>query len=318
MAITNEQLTEATLSGNGLFDILMRATKAHLQEEYSKQRISGPEYAKVYLESLTAVLGAATEFLLQRDLKELERQILEVRLEMAALEKDKVEAEIRLVEAQVALAEAEAENVLKMGTKLEAETLMIGQQTTNLAVEALNIPKIGSKLDAEVLLVGQQKANLAAEAENIPKIGDKLDAEALLTTQQRTNLEAEALNIPKQGAVLDGQKCKLDAEFDVLQEQRLKTASETSLLNQKRLTEQAQTSSTGIDPNSVVGKQIALYAAQTEGFQRDAEQKAAKIMIDSWNTRRVSDEGTVADSTNKLADAYIGQAVTRLLAGINA
>lgn len=262
MAITNEQLTETTLDGNGLFDILMRSTKQHLHQEYSKQRITGPEYAKLYLESLTTVLGAATEFLLQRDLKDLERQILEVRLQAAELEKDKLEVEIRLVEAQVDLAEAEAEN----------------------------IPKIGAKLDAEVLVLGQQK----------------------------TNLEAEALNIPKQGLVLDGQKCKLDAEFDVLQEQKLKTAAESSLLNQKRLTEQAQTSGTGLDPNSVIGKQVALYAAQTDGFKRDAEQKAAKIMIDSWNTRRVSDEGTVADSTNRLGDSFIGQAVSRMLTGINA
>jgi hypothetical protein len=68
----------------------------------------------------------------------------------------------------------------------------------------------------------------------------------------------------------------------------------------------------------VIGKQITLYQAQADGFKRDAEQKAAKIMVESWNARRATDEATVADGTNKLADAYIGQAITKLLAGAGA
>ena len=50
----------------------------------------------------------------------------------------------------------------------------------------------------------------------------------------------------------------------------------------------------------------------------DAEQKAAKLMVDSWNVRRTTDEGTVADGTNRLSDYYVGNAVAKLLAGIGA
>jgi hypothetical protein len=290
MAITNAQLTEATLNGNGLFDLLMRAVGTHLDDQYSKARIKGPEYAEVYLGAMTAILQNSTGFLLERDLKDLERQILEVKLQQALLEKDKLAAEILLVNAQVDLAEAEV-------TKVNADILRINAQTE---------------------LTAQQKANLVLEAANIPKIGAKLDAETQLIGQQKTNLIAEALNIPKQGLVLDGQKCKLDAEFDLLVEQKVKTASETGLLNQKKVTEQAQTNGTGIDANSVIGRQISLYQAQADGFKRDAEQKGTKILVDSWNARRATDEATVADGTNKLADAYIGQAVTKLLAGMGA
>ena len=73
-----------------------------------------------------------------------------------------------------------------------------------------------------------------------------------------------------------------------------------------------------MDDNSVIGKQKALYGAQTEGFTRDAEQKAAKLMVDSWNVRRTTDEGTVADSTNMLNDAAVGRAVNKLLSGVGA
>ena len=110
----------------------------------------------------------------------------------------------------------------------------------------------------------------------------------------------------------------MDAEFDLLQTTNLKTVEEKQLLLWKTNTEKAQTLNAGVDDNSVIGKQKALYAAQTSGFTRDAEQKAAKVMVDSWNVRRTTDEGTVADGTNMLNDAAVGRAVNRLLSGVGA
>lgn len=89
----------------------------------------------------------------------------------------------------------------------------------------------------------------------------------------------------------------------------LKTIAENRLLNQKTATELAQTSNVipttvGIDSTGfereifnkdtkatvgIVGKQCALFAKQTDGFDRDAEQKLAKIMVDTWSVRMTSD-----------------------------
>lgn len=206
-------LTEAKVTGTGAFDVLMKAAKAHLDEEWSKNRIRGAEYSQVYLGSLTAILDSSVQFLLQ---------------------KDKYAREADLIQAQIDL---------------------IRQQIVN------------------------------AEVEN---------------------------------RVLEATVCKLKAEYDLLLEQRLKTTEETGLLAQKKVTERAQTVEAGVDEGSVIGKQKALYGAQTEGFKRDAEQKAAKLMVDSWSVRRTTDEGTVADSTNMLNDATVGRAVNKLLAGVNA
>jgi len=57
-------LTSETLSGTGAFDVLMRTTKLHLKAEYDAQRITGAEYATVYLGALTAVLQTSIQFLL--------------------------------------------------------------------------------------------------------------------------------------------------------------------------------------------------------------------------------------------------------------
>lgn len=213
MTIEIADFTQAKVDGTGIFDVLMQAAKGHLEQEFSKSRIKGPEYSQVYLGTMTQVLQTALQYTLNAE----------------------------------------------------------------LTSEKINTEKL------------QQQ----------------------LLTQQISNAEVE-------GRVLESTVCKLKAEFDLLQEQKLKTVAETALLNQKMATEKAQTIEAGVDDNSVVGKQKLLYAAQTNGFTRDAEQKAAKLMVDSWSVRRTTDEGTVADSTNMLDDATVGRTVARLLAGVNA
>lgn len=224
---TLADLTSATIDGTGVFDVLMKANKAHLEEQFTKGRIKGTEYATVYLGSLEQVLQSSVQFLLSKDKIGLEAQILEKQLAIAA-----VELQIKAVELEIAQA-----------TKLKTE--------------------------AEI-------------------------------------------------TVLVATECKLRAEYDVLMETKLKTAQETQLLTWKVTTEKAQTSDVGVAENSVIGKQKILYQRQADGFLRDGEQKVAKIMVDSWNVRRTTDEGTVADATNKLNDPAVGRAVEKLLTGVGA
>lgn len=193
------EFTEATLDGQGIFDVLMRSTKAHLEDEFQKGRIKGSEYATVYLGAMQYVMQTSLEFLLQKRRAALEAVLLEYKI----------------------------------------------------------------------------------------------------TTETK-------------------QQCKLDAEFDLLQGNVLKAAAETTLLGQKTVTERAQVQAIGTDEDSVIGKQKALYTAQTTGFQRDAEQKAAKILADSWGVRRSTDEGEQANETNMLDNATIGRAINKLLSGVGA
>lgn len=274
--ITVGTLTESSIAGAGVFDVLMRATKAHLDEEFKANRIRGPEYSTVYLGSIQAVMQTSLQFVLSQQKANLEAQLLE---------------------KQIALADKEL-------LKAQAAIDLTNQQKANLILEADNIPKQGALIDAQKDVQAQQKLNLAAE-----KLST--DAKTALVTQQTTNATTENL-------VLQAQKCKLDAEFDVLTETKLKTASETSLLTQKIATEKAQILASGVEADSVVGRQKGLYAAQTAGFQRDAEQKAAKLLADTWNARRMTDDATSANADNKLNDATIGRAITKLLDGIGA
>lgn len=269
MTITLADLTESKLDGNGVFDKLMTANKAHLEQEFTKNRIKGAEYSTVYLGSLQATMSAALQFLLSKEEQNLKSQLLEQQILLAQVEVQKANVELQQATAQLALLEA-------------------------------GLPKINAEKD----LLVQQKANLQ---------------DALLTAViERERLTQQKANMVLEGTVLVAQECKLRAEYDVIILNKDKTTSETALLNQKTLTERAQIIGMGVDADSVIGKQKALYTAQTEGFARDAEQKAAKILIDTWNVRRTTDEGTVADGTNMLNDATIGRGVNKMLTGINA
>lgn len=281
--ITVNDLTTVEITGTGVFDVLMRANKQHLEQEFEKNRIRGPEYSQVYLGSLTQVLQTALAFLLANQKAALEAQLIAKQIELAQSQIDKTVADKDYVAAQTAL---------------------VVQQRTNLVAEALNIPKQGQLIDANKAQVTQQTANLVSQKLQI-------ETQTELTAQQKINAITE-------NTVLIAQECKLRAEFDLIMANVLKSAQETSLLTQKVATERAQVTALGVDDNSVVGKQKLLYQAQTDGFKRDAEQKAAKLMVDTWNVRRTTDEGTVADSVNSLNDAAVGRAVTKLLAGVQA
>jgi hypothetical protein len=234
MTIDIASLTSATLDGTGVFDVLMRANKAHLESEFAKNRIKGPEYSTVYLGSLAQVMQAALQFVLSQE---------------------KANLEATLLQQQILLAQAEVQKATATLAQIQAQTALINQQLANAVVE-------------ETVLVAQE--------------------------------------------------CKLRGEFDLIVSNTLKSTQETALLSQKTATERAQVLALGVDENSVVGKQKLLYQAQTDGFKRDAEQKAAKLMIDTWNVRRTTDEATVADSVNSLNDVAVGRAVNKLLNGVQA
>lgn len=118
--------------------------------------------------------------------------------------------------------------------------------------------------------------------------------------------------------ILQAQLCLLQSQYDASRAQVLKTESETDLMKQKIITEKAQTMELGVDDNSVVGKQKKLYEAQTKGFSSDAKQKAAKLVTDTWSTRRMTDDGTSANTVNKLDDATVGRVMEALLTDIGA
>ena len=173
--ISNEDLTTKVVNGTGIFDELMTAAHAHLDQEWGKQRITGTQYAEVYLGQMTAVLQQSVAFLVQRDAIYLNNLLTQAQIDKASKELALLDKQIELIEAQIA--------------SQEANNALIAQK------------------------VKTEKA----------QIQDTVDGEVVV---------------------------------------------------------------------GVTGAQTALYKQQKEGFIRDAEQKALKIISDTWITRKTVDDGT--------------------------
>lgn len=288
--ITLKDLTEAKVSGDGVFDTLMRGMVGHLELEFNKNRLRGADYAQVYLSSLTPVLQNAVVFLLQKDEAANKANLVQAQIDLTKLQGELIQLEIAREELTRGLIEAQIRRIDREIQTMDLTDQMITAQTLQQKAETLNTSQQLLNLKSQDLLINAQVEQQKATTIN--------------TAQELLNLKA--------------QECLLKAQYDLAMLTKLQTTAQTSLIQQKMATEKAQTVETGVDDNSVIGRQKILYKAQSDGFQRDAEQKAAKLLTDTWNVRRTTDESTVADATNMLNDATIGRAILKMLTGVQA
>jgi len=160
------------------------------------------------------------------------------------------------------------------------------------------------------------------------------DKQAELLAAQTALAVEQTIGVTKDNLIKDKQLEKLDEEIALLvqqivnakeaetlaQKQQVKIDAETALINQKTKSEIAQILDLvdGAAVTGVIGKQKELYAKQRDGFERDAEQKLAKLMTDTWNVRTSSDpDGTQANLAG-LGDENIQVIIRKALEGVNA
>jgi len=105
-------------------------------------------------------------------------------------------------------------------------------------------------------------------------------------------IDERKLNLDLQNAILELQReelrfkidflyplevLKLQAEIDMMAKQMEKIDKEIEFLDAKIQTEIANVDATGVNPVSVIGRQIELLRAQKLGFAGDLESKAARL-----------------------------------------
>lgn len=183
----------------------------------------------------------------------------------------------------------------------EFSTVYLGALTVAMQVASeftLTSKKVSLDLQIQAKqleVLEQQRLNAVAEGLNLASQKLQIEAQTALITQQRTNLIDELVT-----AALS--RTRIETEIEVLEH---KAASEL-----------AQVDGTGVNANSVLGRQMALYEAQADGIVRDAEQKAAQILSSTWNIRRTTTEDEPADGYNRLNDIHVGLAIGKMLEGV--
>ena len=73
----------------------------------------------------------------------------------------------------------------------------------------------------------------------------------------------------------------------------------------------------GLPVGGVLGKQMKVYDAQAKGFKDNALQAATKIMVDTWNIRRQTEESLQTTADSKLYDGNIGNAIAEMFGSVS-
>lgn len=298
---------------------------------------------KLNVEKDTAVKDYQLTFMMP---KELERVTAEVGLSQA--NKSKVEYEVAsllpaqlqnmtkqnsLLDAQAARTIAETADVTK-GTELkdyqlgfvlpsevarnEAENLRINADTDRIAMEVTKIPYEIQMLQAALTKIPAEVALLNKQVTKIDKDIELQTAQISLQLKQVDLAEKQILMAAKELLLKDKQLELQTAEIavknkqlDLLAQQILQAAEEMKLMKQKVITEQAQTDPAVVKPGSVIDKQNKVLDAQTTAYANDNLHKLSTLMVNSWMTRRNTDEAEAADGVNKLDNDYIGAVLTK-------
>lgn len=241
-----EDLTTKQLAGTGVLDKLLAVMRLHLDDQFQKERIRGPEYAATYLGAYQTTLQAAIAFLFDKEKQGYDLQLIQSQIELSG--------------AQVNLTKAQEEQIRAEMTKIPYEI---------------------QQLQAAISLAEKQLEQADRQLE-------------LLEAQIQVQLK----------------------QLDLLVEQVAMAKAQADYYAQKVITEIAQTDPSVIKGGSVIGVQIDLMEAQTDGYARNAEQQATQLLTNTWNVRRQTDEDTSANTTNLLDDRTVGLSVQQLLKGI--
>jgi hypothetical protein len=140
--ITPEEFTTKLVNGTGMFDHIMSSVLAHLGAEYDKNRITGSEYTKAYIELVTACMSTALSLLLGKDEAYWKAVTAQLQAMLAdAQVKELQPAQIALLLEQMEAARAQTLDTRSDGTTpvtgvLGSQKLLYNQQITSYQRDA--------------------------------------------------------------------------------------------------------------------------------------------------------------------------------------
>ena len=303
MPINIATLTNSTHDddGTGVFDVLSKSVINHLDKQFKDDRISGTDYANVFLGVMQSVMSESNKFILaEQQASEqanllIQQVISEVKNNETGgvidLQKQKLQEEIDLIIAKTAKeyeqitasqGDTVRRNLLnsKEVTHRETETTYVTRQESELALNGtqerlLTVEKRiattsgaldnTNKTNADVSLTNEQEAQLLLNGTSQRLVNtsqiSKLDAEKILVDSQNTEV---APNATSQRAVNTSQIAKLGAETTLLGSRNLETLAETTRSNAEST------------------QRVLLMTAQTVGFKTDAKQKLLKQLFEGY------------------------------------
>lgn len=120
-------LTNGTLGANnewggtGVFDVLMKAVNKNIEGQYNKNRITGPDYASVYLGAIQSVIAQSVQYLLQEQKIEADVDLVKTQnteIQLNGIKDRNIKTEQALNEADKRLSTAKARELQEAQRRL--------------------------------------------------------------------------------------------------------------------------------------------------------------------------------------------------------
>lgn len=257
-SVSIEDLTDCEVDGEGAFDVMMKSVDAHLQKEFKGGRITGDQYAKVYVELVSGVLASATQFVLSKD---------KVRWDAVSAQYQAQTMAVATITAQVELERARAE-------------------ANRMSIEAYNASATFALTKLKLATTDAEYCGIQAQTNLYEEQLEKERAQTMDTRTDGVTPIAGILGKQKESLVLD-----VDTKTYALGNT---LPMQLNLISEQRESERAKTMDTRTDGSVVigsVGKQKDLYTQQIDSFIKDSQYKTAKMYLDGWITQKTLDEG---------------------------
>ena len=97
---TNPQ--EPKWEGSGVFDVIIKAANENIKIQHKTSRITGAEYAEVYLGTMQTAISEAMKFVLQNNTLAKELELKQAQIAKINAERDLVNAQLAILGAQQA------------------------------------------------------------------------------------------------------------------------------------------------------------------------------------------------------------------------
>lgn len=340
-------LTERQIDGDGAFDAVMTALKAHLKLEYDEGRITGAEYSKAYIAMLQSALQFAVQYLISRDNAYYQALGAQTQALISSINVYKAKIELAIAQAQAHQNKAEyANKVLGLGaiekqtiltdaqtSKTSEETKLVTSQTARTDQDTKLTEANTSKVSKESLLVEAQTAQTAENTKlttaNISKTQEEIKLitsniavqgqQEKLLKEQTEQIHAQTSDLKTDNKTEVGGLMGVQKDLNIKQGNLVVAQTDVQKQQKELLVEQteqahAQVSDTQLDGKTPVsgytGNQNALLKQQVISFKKDAVVKAAKVYADSLTTQLSMSTATVAGTG--LDSTSIGTAMSKL------
>lgn len=247
-----DELTNGSLSGTGVFDVMIKGVKAHLKEEFDAGRIRGTDYANVFSLAVTQVMDQATNYALAKAKLGIELQLLEAQL-------GKLAADTVLVTKQCTLTEAQSLNQTAQTANVDAQT----RQTEY--VTSFEIPSRVAANEAQTSMTLAQELQTAQQTLNVTAQRDQILAQTL-DVKESTKLKSIEYDLQ-----LFNKDFKLPKELEIMTAEIGLKESQLALSNKELIVKQSQ-----ID---LADKEIQVKQNQIELGTKELAIKEAQVGI---------------------------------------